>query len=187
MSYNFLVFVVKDGVGMIRLNRPDDGNVITLEMAGELLDVAGRCDEDPDVRAVVLTGAGKMFCAGGDLKSFAAQGAGVSLYLKQVTQPFHAAISRLNWMDAPVIGAINGTAAGGGLSLALATDIAIAAESAKIHHGLYQGGPGPGRRLHLFFSAPGGAAPGQGNGVAQPGVVGPASPGMGTRQPGGGR
>jgi 2-(1,2-epoxy-1,2-dihydrophenyl)acetyl-CoA isomerase len=51
--------------------------------------------------------------------------------LKQVTQPFHAAISRFNWMDAPVVGAINGTAAGGGFSLALTTDIAIAGESAK--------------------------------------------------------
>jgi 2-(1,2-epoxy-1,2-dihydrophenyl)acetyl-CoA isomerase len=131
MSYNFLVFEIKDGVGLIRLNRPDDGNAITLELAGELLDVASRCDEDPAVRAVVLTGSGKMFCAGGDLKAFAGKGEGVSLYMKQVTQVFHAAISRLNWMDAPVIGAINGTAAGGGLSLALATDIAIAGESAK--------------------------------------------------------
>jgi len=63
MSYDSLVFEVKDGVGLIRLNRPDDGNAITLEMANEMLDVAMRCDEDPEVRAVVLTGSGKMFCA----------------------------------------------------------------------------------------------------------------------------
>ena len=131
MSYDSLVYEVKDGVGLIRLNRPDEGNLITLEMTNELLDVALRCDEDPQVRAVVLTGSGKMFCAGGDLKTFAAQGDRVSCYLKKVTQVFHAAISRFNWMDAPVVGAINGTAAGGGFSLALTTDIAIAAESAK--------------------------------------------------------
>ena len=131
MSYDSLIFEVKDGVGLIRLNRPDDGNAITLELAGEMLEVASRCEEDPEVRAVVLTGSGKMFCAGGDLKAFAAQGEKVSFYLKKVTQVFHAAISRFNWMDPPVVGAINGTAAGGGLSLALSTDIAIAAESAK--------------------------------------------------------
>lgn len=131
MSYSSLIFEVADGVGLIRLNRPEDGNAITLELAREMLDIAIRCDEDPEIRSVVLTGNGKMFCAGGDLKAFAAQGETVSRYIKEVTQAFHAAISRFNWMDAPVVGAINGTAAGGGFSLALTTDIAIAAESAK--------------------------------------------------------
>jgi 2-(1,2-epoxy-1,2-dihydrophenyl)acetyl-CoA isomerase len=131
MAYSFITFEVEDGVGLIRLNRPNDGNAIILEMARELLDVATYCDEDSAVRAVILTGNGKMFCAGGDLKVFAAQGEKVSLYLKETTQALHAAISRFNWMDAPVLGAINGTAAGGGFSLALTTDIAIAAESAK--------------------------------------------------------
>ncbi len=131
MSYHSISFEIEDGVGLIRLNRPNDGNAIIPEMACELLDAANRCDEDPEIRAVVLTGNGKMFCAGGDLKAFAAQGDNVSRYTKEITLAFHAAISRFNWMDAPVVGAINGTAAGGGFSLALTTDLAIAAQSAK--------------------------------------------------------
>jgi 2-(1,2-epoxy-1,2-dihydrophenyl)acetyl-CoA isomerase len=131
MTYNTLIFEVESGVGIIRLNRPEDGNAIIPEMARELLDVAIRCDENPNVRAVVLTGTGKMFCVGGDLKAFASQAKGVSRYVIEITHAFHAAISRFNWMDAPVVGAINGTAAGGGFSLSLTTDIAIAAESAK--------------------------------------------------------
>jgi 2-(1,2-epoxy-1,2-dihydrophenyl)acetyl-CoA isomerase len=152
MSYDSLVFEVKDGVGLIRLNRPDDGNAITLQTVNELLDVAMRCDEDPEVRAVVLTGSGKMFCVGGDLKAFAAQGDRVSFYLKKVTQAFHAVISRFNWMDAPVVGAINGTAAGGGFSLALTTDIAIAAESAKFTMGYTKIGLAPDGSSSYFLA-----------------------------------
>ncbi len=131
MTFQTLSLEIRDGVGLIRLNRPEDGNAITLEMARELLAVANHCDDAAEVRAVVLTGTGRMFCAGGDLKAFAGKGEGVPLYIKETTQALHAAISRLNWMDAPVIGAINGPAGGGGFSLALTTDIALAGESAK--------------------------------------------------------
>ncbi len=152
MSYNFITFEIEDGVGLIRLNRPNDGNALTREMACELLDAATRCDDDSKIRAVVLTGNGKMFCAGGDLKAFAAQGEKVSRYIKDVTQAFHAAISRFNWMDAPVVGAINGTAAGGGFSLALTTDIAIAAESAKFTMAYTKAGLAPDGSSSYFLA-----------------------------------
>jgi 2-(1,2-epoxy-1,2-dihydrophenyl)acetyl-CoA isomerase len=90
MPYRQITFEIEDRVGLIRLNRPDDGNALVPEMARELLDAAVRCDEDPEIRAVVLTGNGRMFCAGGDLKAFAAQGENVSRYIKDITQSFHA-------------------------------------------------------------------------------------------------
>lgn len=147
-----IIFEVKEGVGWIRLNRPEDGNAITLEMARDMLDVAIHCDRDPGVRAVVLTGNGKMFCAGGDLKVFAAQGDGVSRYVEETARVFHRAISLFNRMDPPVVGAINGAAAGGGFSLALTTDIAIAAESAKFTMGYTKVGLVPDGGCSYFLS-----------------------------------
>lgn len=152
MPYSLITFETDDGVGLISLNRPNDGNALIPQMAWELLDAANRCEEDPEVRAVVLTGSGKMFCAGGDLKAFAAQGEKVSGYIKDITQAFHAAISRFNWMDPPVVGAINGTAAGGGFSLALTTDIAIAAESAKFTMAYTKGGLTPDGSSSYFLA-----------------------------------
>lgn len=152
MPYSLITFEIDDGVGLISLNRPNDGNALIPQMAWELLDAANRCEEDPEVRAVVLTGSGKMFCAGGDLKAFAAQGEKVSGYIKDITQAFHAAISRFNWMDPPVVGAINGTAAGGGFSLALTTDIAIAAESAKFTMAYTKGGLTPDGSSSYFLA-----------------------------------
>lgn len=131
MNYSNIEFSIDGRVALIRLNRPSDGNAVTVELANELLDAVTRCDGDASVRALVLTGAGTMFCVGGDLKEFSRQGANAGRYTKDVTHAFHAAISRMNRMDSPVVAAINGTAAGAGFSLALATDLAVAADSAR--------------------------------------------------------
>lgn len=131
MPYITLLFEVRDSVAHVTLNRPDAANSLNMQMARDLMDVMLRCDSDPAVRAVVLTATGKMFCAGGDLKSFAAEREAVGEHVKEVTTYLHAAISAMARMDAPVVGAINGVAAGAGMSLACACDVVIATESAR--------------------------------------------------------
>lgn len=130
MSYQTLRFEISDSVGRITLARPDVLNAINLEMMRELGEVAIRCDEDPGVRAALLTGSGRAFCAGGDLSSFASIEQGLPAHLKEGTMHLHAALSRFARMDAPLVTAVNGVAAGAGLPLAASGDIVIAAESA---------------------------------------------------------
>ena len=182
MGYSSLTFGVEDGVGLIRLNRPNDGNAIILEMARELLHVATLCDENPEVRAVVLTGNGKMFCAGGDLKVFAAQGR-KRFPLPQGDYP---GSSR---SDIPV--QLDGcTGCGGykrnrgGRRLQPGTDHRYrhCRRVGEIHHGLHQGCPGPGRQFHLFPGKDGGPATGQGDGAVKSGIVSKAGHGMGAHQ-----
>lgn len=131
MDYTTLRFELTDGVAKITLNRPDAYNAMNLAMVRELYDAIRRCDDDLAVRAVLLTGAGKAFCAGGDLRSFAAEDEEIGAHLKDVTTALHDAISRMARMDAPVIAAVNGVAAGGGMALACACDLIVASESAR--------------------------------------------------------
>jgi 2-(1,2-epoxy-1,2-dihydrophenyl)acetyl-CoA isomerase len=127
-----LLFEIRDHVACITLNRPEAANAMNLELSRELEEVALECEESSQVRAVLLTGAGKMFCGGGDLKAFAAQEpAHLPAYLKRVTFYLHKAIHRFARMRAPVVVAVNGNAGGGGMSLACAGDIVLAGESAR--------------------------------------------------------
>jgi 2-(1,2-epoxy-1,2-dihydrophenyl)acetyl-CoA isomerase len=127
-----LIFEIRDNVGHITLDRPDAANALDLAMVTELEEVSLRCDEDPSVRAVLMTGAGKLFCGGGDLKAFAAQPPdNLPAYLKKITFYLHKAVHRFARMKAPMVVAVNGNAGGGGMSLALSGDIVLAAESAR--------------------------------------------------------
>ena len=131
MPYSNLLFDVHNNVAHITLNRPEAANSINMEMVTDLMHAAIQCGENPEIRTVLITGNGAIFCGGGDLKSFAAQGKHLPYHFKEITIYLHAAISRLTRLDVPVIAAVCGSAAGGGMSLACACDIVIAAESAR--------------------------------------------------------
>ena len=131
MAYQTLLLDARDAVATITLNRPDAYNALTLQMARELFQAVLQVDEDRAVRCVVVTGAGKAFCAGGDVKDFADNLSTVGVLLKELTSYLHGAVSRLVRCPKPVVMGVNGIAAGGGMSLALSGDLVVAAESAK--------------------------------------------------------
>lgn len=128
---------VRPGVTLLTLNRPDRLNAMSHELVADLHDALDAVAEDPTCRAVVLTGAGRGFCSGLDLKGTGpAPGAeGLGRPQAGLTAQQHIArlIPHLRSLRQPVIAAVNGPAAGGGLALALGSDIRIAAESARFN------------------------------------------------------
>ncbi len=143
-AYSRLLFDMNGSVARVTLNRPDAANALDFEMARELSDVSRRCEEHSNIRAVILTGAGKMFCGGGDLKAFAAQSsASLSEYIEGTAKYMHHAVIRFARMRAPLIAAVNGPAGGAGMSLALAADFTMVAESVKMTLGYSRAGLTP--------------------------------------------
>jgi len=129
MEYETIIFEVKDHVACITLNRPAESNSVNLTIAKELMEAAVRCNQDPEIRAVILTGAGKMFSAGGDLQFFYDSGDDLPTAMKKTTVYCNLAVSHFMRMNAPLITAVNGAAAGIGMSFAISGDIVLAAES----------------------------------------------------------
>jgi 2-(1,2-epoxy-1,2-dihydrophenyl)acetyl-CoA isomerase len=131
MSYAHVTVERAQQVATITLDRADALNAFDLAMGREIFQAAIEVDEDPEVRCVVVTGAGRAFCAGGDVREFVDSLPRIGAHVKEITTYLHGAVSRLCRADKPVIMAVNGIAAGGGLALALAGDLVIAAESAR--------------------------------------------------------
>src|SRR5690349_5478958 len=123
----------RGAVTVVTLNRPDSSNTLNIQMAMDLLAAAMTCGRNPAVRAVVLTGAGKNFCFGGDLRAMKGKGKAADAYIRELTTYLHEAISHFARMDAPVIAAVNGTAAGAGVGLVAMADLAICAAGAKFN------------------------------------------------------
>jgi len=120
----------KNGVMTITLNKPEAGNAINLAMAQDLMQASIHADQDAGVRCVLLTASERFFCVGGDVGAFAQSLDQLPGLLTELTSYLNPTVSRLLRMNKPLVVAINGPAAGAGLSLSLLGDIVIAAQSA---------------------------------------------------------
>jgi 2-(1,2-epoxy-1,2-dihydrophenyl)acetyl-CoA isomerase len=133
MAYEQIGVSTDGGVTTITLRRPDKLNALTAVMSDELVDAFIRARDDPEVRALVVTGAGRGFCAGQDLTEFeAAYRSGQRPDIREhLVRTFHRLIPLVVETPKPVIAAVNGVAAGAGVSLALACDIRLASDEAR--------------------------------------------------------
>jgi len=133
--YNTLRLSVADSIAVITLNRPEQANGMNMELIMELATAARYIDglvHKREVRAVVITGEGRIFCAGGDIHSFKAFGNQISAEIARLAGYLHEATATFMHMQAPVITAVNGAAAGAGFSLAIMGDLVLAAHSATL-------------------------------------------------------
>jgi 2-(1,2-epoxy-1,2-dihydrophenyl)acetyl-CoA isomerase len=128
-DYESIALEQSGPIARITLNRADAANAMNDTMLRELADAARRCDHSA-TKVVVLTGAGRFFSAGGDLRAMASSSSTAGHYVKTMADDLHRAISTFARMDAVLITAVNGVAAGAGFSLAVTGDLVLAAESA---------------------------------------------------------
>ncbi len=128
-SYDTLLIALADGVLTVTLNRPDVLNAVNEQLSRDLQESLRFADRSVEVRCVVLTGAGRGFCSGQDLRDRA--GVGDVSYADSIRRRYNPLILRLSTMEKPTIAAVNGVAAGAGCNVALAADIRIASDRAR--------------------------------------------------------
>ncbi|MEM7520482.1 MAG: enoyl-CoA hydratase-related protein [Pseudomonadota bacterium] len=144
MAEGPVVLTFEDGVALLTLNRPEVANGMNLDMMKAIHAAVLTCHGESRVRAVHLRGAGKHFCAGGDVADFASRGDGIGDYLKEVTAWLQMAVAAMIRLDAVVVTEVHGFAAGGGgLGLVCASDIVIASGTAKFMAGATRVGMAP--------------------------------------------
>jgi 2-(1,2-epoxy-1,2-dihydrophenyl)acetyl-CoA isomerase len=132
MIYESIQFSIDKGIAVLTLNRPDRLNSFTQAMHGEVRDALDKLQADKTVRVLVLTGAGRGFCAGQDLNDRAVEPGAAGVDLGESVEKYYAPLVKtLRTLPMPVICAVNGVAAGAGANLALACDIVLAAKSAS--------------------------------------------------------
>jgi enoyl-CoA hydratase len=130
MTYEAILYDLRDGVAEIRLNRPHRMNAVTQQLYDELTDALGRAEAERDARVVLLTGEGRAFCVGADLKEHKA--GRTAFDRRQYLQGEQVVCRRLMQLKRPVIAAVNGYALGAGAELAIASDFLLMAQSAQI-------------------------------------------------------
>jgi 2-(1,2-epoxy-1,2-dihydrophenyl)acetyl-CoA isomerase len=140
-----------DGVARLTLDRAEAANAIDAEMSRDIRAAVIAIEREPAVGAVLLTGNGKMFCGGGDLKSMSESDDLPSL-VENITIDFHAAVSRLARLSAPIVAGVHGAAGGAGMSLVAASDLVVAGESTVFRMGYTAAGLAPDGSSSFFLS-----------------------------------
>jgi 2-(1,2-epoxy-1,2-dihydrophenyl)acetyl-CoA isomerase len=143
MIYETIQLTIKDNVASILLNRPDRLNSFDMKLGRELYEILQDLAKRPDILVIVIKGTGKGFCGGGDVKEmFGADDK--SKFLRILTKAIHRCVIEMRSMEKPIIAAVNGSAFGAGLSLALACDIIIASKGVKLSTAFISIGLAPG-------------------------------------------
>jgi enoyl-CoA hydratase/carnithine racemase len=138
MDLRYLLLLHQDGIARLTLNRPERLNALNVRVGVELLHALDTCDRDPAVRVIILTGAGRAFCAGDDLRGMTEPGEPERKYSDPMKQYVHGEgrwptiVRRMRAVSKPIIGMINGHAHGAGFNLALGCDLRVMADTATL-------------------------------------------------------